>query len=93
MADGVNGQDNSWASLLVARGPHPRVLMEQLGHSTIKLTRDTYSHVLPERQLQAADTMDGLFGATGPGHYRCVGRQNLSNLHTVERVGYNEFGP
>lgn len=36
--------------------------MEQLRHSTIKLTMDTYNHVLPELQRQAADTMDGLFG-------------------------------
>ena len=53
---------HSCASLLVAQGLHPRVVMEQLGHSTIKLTVDTYSHVLPELQRQAADTMDGLFG-------------------------------
>ena len=51
--------------------PHPAltavyrvfVVMEQLGHSTIKLTMDTYSHVLPELQRQAADTMDTLFDA------------------------------
>ena len=53
---------HSCASLLVAQGLHPRVVMEQLGHSTIKLTMDTYSHVLPELQRQAAETMDGLFG-------------------------------
>ena len=46
----------------MAQGLDPRVVMEQLGHSTIKLTMDTYSHVLPELQRQAADTMDGLFG-------------------------------
>jgi len=37
--------------------------MEQLGHSTIKLTINIYSHVPLELQRQAADTMDGLFGA------------------------------
>ena len=36
--------------------------MEQLGHSTITLTMNTYAHVLPALQRQAADTMDGLFG-------------------------------
>ncbi len=53
---------HSCASLPVAQGLHPRIVMEQLGHSTIKLTMDTYSHVLPELQSQAADTLDGLFG-------------------------------
>ncbi len=32
------------ASLLLAQGVHPRVIMEMLGHSTITLTTTTYSH-------------------------------------------------
>jgi integrase len=35
------------ASLLLAQGIHPRVVMEQLGHSQIALTMNTYSHVIP----------------------------------------------
>jgi len=37
--------------------------MEMLGHSTIALTMDTYSHVLPALQREAADTMDALLGS------------------------------
>ena len=33
-----------------------------LGHSTITLTMDTYSHVLPALQREAADSMDALIG-------------------------------
>lgn len=54
---------HSCASLLLAQNVHPRVVMEILGHSTITLTMNTYAHVLPEAQRQAAALMDGLFGA------------------------------
>src|SRR6266545_6727274 len=36
---------HSCASLLLAQGVHPRVVMETLGHSQIALTMNTYSHV------------------------------------------------
>lgn len=58
---------HSCASLLLAQNVHPRVVMEILGHSTIALTMNTYSHVLPEAQRQAATLMDDLFGATEGG--------------------------
>ena len=48
------------ASLLLAQGVHPRVVMETLGHSQIGLTMNTYSHVLPELQREAASKMDSL---------------------------------
>jgi len=46
------------ASLLLAQGVHPRVVMETLGHSQIALTMNTYSHVLPALQREAAASMD-----------------------------------
>jgi integrase len=48
------------ASLLLAQGAHPRVVMELLGHSQISLTMNTYSHVIPALQRDAADRMDVL---------------------------------
>jgi integrase len=51
------------ASLMVAQGVHPRVVMEALGHSQISLTMNTYSHVLPEAQKQAADLLDSVLAA------------------------------
>jgi len=50
------------ASLLLAQGVHPRVVMETLGHSQISLTLDTYSHVLPSLQEEAARQMDEAIG-------------------------------
>ncbi|GMA60718.1 site-specific integrase [Alicyclobacillus fastidiosus] len=53
------------ASLLLQQGVHPKIVSERLGHSTINITLDTYSHVLPGLQEQVAkDFGDALFGDT-----------------------------
>ncbi len=46
------------ASLLLAEGVHPKVVQEMLGHSTIAITMDLYSHVTPSLQAEAANRMD-----------------------------------
>lgn len=48
------------ATLLLAQGVSPRVVMETLGHSQISTTMDVHSHVLPVLRRDAADRMDGL---------------------------------
>ena len=48
------------ASLLLVQGVAPRVVMETLGHSQISLTMDTYSHVMPVLQREAADKMEAI---------------------------------
>ncbi len=50
------------ASLLLAQGVPARVVMETLGHSAIAVTMNTYSHVLPSLQREAADRMNDLLG-------------------------------
>jgi integrase len=40
---------------------HPRVVMEILDHSHISVTMNTYAHVLPETNRQAADQLDALW--------------------------------
>ncbi len=50
---------HSCASFMIAQGMHPRVVMEQLGHSQISTTMDTYAHVMPDALRDAADQMDG----------------------------------
>ncbi|KKC50168.1 hypothetical protein VE23_24775 [Paenibacillus sp. D9] len=42
------------ASILLKQGVHPKVVSERLGHSTITLTLETYSHLLPHMQSDAA---------------------------------------
>jgi len=50
------------ATLLLKANQHPITVLEMLGHSTIALTLDTYSHILPDIQQEAADKMDKIFG-------------------------------
>jgi integrase len=45
------------ATLLLSEGVHPRVVMEELGHSQTRTTTDTYSHVMPALGRDAADRM------------------------------------
>ncbi len=53
------------ATLLLAAGENPKIVSERLGHATIRLTLDTYSHVLPDMQKGAADKLESLvFAAT-----------------------------
>jgi integrase len=46
------------ASLLLAQGVPPRVVMAILGHSDIRLTMNTYAHVMPVLQQEAATMME-----------------------------------
>jgi integrase len=50
------------ASLLFKNRIPAKVVQEMLGHSTISMTLDIYSHVLPEMQAEAAESLDELLG-------------------------------
>lgn len=50
------------ATLLLAASVHPKVVQERLGHSQISLTLDTYSHVIPSLQSEAADRFESILG-------------------------------
>lgn len=58
----VHDLRHSHASLLLASGVNPKLVQERLGHSTIALTLDTYSHVIPSLQEEVAKRMDDLMG-------------------------------
>ena len=49
---------HSCATLLLAAGENPKVVAERLGHSSVKMTLDTYSHVLPDMQQSATDKLE-----------------------------------
>lgn len=48
------------ATLMLKQGVHPKVVSERLGHSTIGITMDTYTHVLPNMQKEGANQFDQL---------------------------------
>lgn len=43
---------------MLKRGIHPKIVQERLGHSSISVTLDTYSHVAPGLQNAAAERFD-----------------------------------
>jgi integrase len=53
---------HSAASLLLAQGVQLRAIMELLGHSTIALTANTYTHLMPSMMEEMADKMDAVLG-------------------------------
>ncbi len=56
------------ATAMLAAGVHPKAASERLGHSTIAITMDLYSHALQELDDQAAERLGDVFGA----HRRAV---------------------
>lgn len=51
------------ATLLLQQGINPKVVQERLGHSTIAMTLDVYSHVIPDMQDTAVKALDEVFVA------------------------------
>ena len=51
------------ASLLLKTGTHPKVVQERLGHSSVQMTIDLYSHIAPGLQEAAAAQFDRLLAA------------------------------
>ncbi|MCX6009220.1 MAG: tyrosine-type recombinase/integrase [Chloroflexi bacterium] len=55
---------HSHASLMLKQGIHPKIVQERLGHASIQVTLDTYSHVAPGLQEAAAIRFDEAFIST-----------------------------
>ena len=55
---------HSHASLMLKQGIHPKIVQERLGHASIQVTLDTYSHVAPGLQEAAAVRFDEAFIST-----------------------------
>ena len=50
------------ASHLLRQGVHPKIVSERLGHTSVGFTLDTYSHMLPGMQAEAAAKIDKALG-------------------------------
>jgi len=61
------------ATMMLEAGVHPKVVSERLGHASIGITLDTYSHVLPGLQEAAADRFDRMISNGAE-----IGRGNVS---------------
>ena len=51
---------HSYTSIMIAAGVNIKVISQSLGHASIQITLDTYSHVAPGLQEAAADRFDEL---------------------------------
>ena len=65
------------ASIMLKQGIHPKIVQERLGHATIAITLDTYSHVAPGLQEAAAKRFDEAFST----------RYNKLENEAVEKFG------
>jgi len=59
----LHGLRHSHASYMLASNIHPKVVQERLGHSSIAITMDIYSHLMPNMQGEAAAAVDGALRA------------------------------
>jgi integrase len=53
------------ATLLFSKGAHPKHVQELLGHATVAITLDTYSHVIPGMGNYIARAMEDVFSYSG----------------------------
>jgi len=51
---------HSHATHMLASGVHPKIAQERLGHSSVSVTIDLYSHVLPGMQAEAVSRVDAV---------------------------------
>jgi len=72
----------SCASLLLAQGVPLRSIMELLGHSSIALTANTYTHLLPALQKETAQAWDRLAAGFGQPKY-CIPMQGVRKVGTL----------
>jgi integrase len=59
----VHDLRHTTATILLEAGVHPKVVQDLLGHSTIAITLDTYSHVAPTLHIQAVGELQRLLAS------------------------------
>ena len=57
---------HTYASLLVEQGAHPKEMAELLGHSSVQITLDRYSHVMPHMTSTLAERLDATYREAAP---------------------------
>lgn len=66
------------ATLLLSQGVNPKIVSERLGHANVKITLDTYSHVLPNMQKETAANFGKVF------YFSEVAAENQSGQNVVK---------
>jgi integrase len=75
------------ATLMLQQGTHPKVVQERLGHSDISMTLNTYSHVLPVMQDEAAEKLDVLLTPINVSiDLKKLGEREPSNIPLSQKI-------
>lgn len=56
-----HGLRHTHATILLYQGVHPKIVSERLGHSSISITMDIYSHLIPNLQDEMIKNLDNIF--------------------------------
>jgi len=72
------------ATLMLLQGVHPKIVSERLGHASIGITLDTYSHVLPSMQSEAVRAFDQLFTAARDSDSAPMGEPAAAGLGSAD---------
>jgi integrase len=59
---------HSYASILIAQGEHPKVISEQLGHASVTITMDRYSHLFDRAWTDVSDSLERAWKGTETAH-------------------------
>lgn len=74
------------ATLLLLASVHPKVVSERLGHAGVAITLDTYSHVVPGLQNEAASLLDKYLKPPAPPTPSAIRGQNrVSKLLAIAK--------
>lgn len=68
---------HTYATLGLRAGVHPKVMSERLGHATVGITLDLYSHVVPSLDREAADAVAGLLDYQSDGSASVGGAESI----------------
>ena len=76
------------ATLMLLQGVHPKIVSERLGHASIGITLDTYSHVLPSMQSEAAAAFDAIFPAESGQQETGLKRERAAQVRSAARATF-----
>lgn len=74
------------ASLLLLTNTHPKVVSERLGHSSISITLDIYSHLLPHMQDEAVKKLDDVLEAEEAAYMTSITQNDTAIESAIENV-------
>ena len=83
---------HTMATLMLAAGEHPKVVSERLGHSTVALTLDVYSHVVPGLQEAAAERLADLLRTPGGRSEQGSDRAVVGRMSAIGPIDASESG-